>query len=71
MREKQAAEEFATAMNVFDMLATLNAVATDAQQLSAHINALDTTQSIDSDAYYDCYVATLALILDAPEQYST
>ena len=44
--------------------------ATENQKWLAHQNALDTTKSLDSEGYFDCFWATLELILDAPEQYS-
>lgn len=42
----------------------LKAISTEEQQWSAHVNAMDTTGSIDSDEYLECYLCTLRMLLD-------
>lgn len=44
---------------------SLDKLATTEQQLSAHINAVDTTGSMDSLEYLESYVSTLKMILDS------
>ena len=56
-------------LRIRSVVLALEKKATENQKWLAHKNALDTTKSLDSDEYFDCYVTTLEMILDSPEQY--